>query len=339
VNHPKRAKHVQQLRVITPVYNDWVSFGRLLEELDKVAAQLPIKIAVSAVNDGSTESPDAFLNGILPLTHILRVEIVHLKLNVGHQRAIAIGLCVADHDADSDAVLILDADGEDPPEAIPLLINAASLEGVVCVVAQRRRRQESLAFQMSYRIYRSFFLLLTGKTIRFGNFSLHSKLAVRRLVLLPDLWNNLAAAILRSRIPIRAVAVDRGRRYAGRSHMNYISLVVHGFSFISAYADTIFVRLLGLSVALIGITTAAFFVLLGLRLLVPDHATPGWATTIVFGLAIITVQLMMTALSSLLMLLNNRVQQLIRPANEWPSYVDWREQIFPSCISPFEAQG
>jgi glycosyltransferase involved in cell wall biosynthesis len=316
-----------RVRVITPVYNDWVSFSKLLQELDRVAADPSLRLYVSAIDDGSTESAAGSLGPVLSLRHLVGVEIVHLKLNVGHQRAIAVGLCMAADDSDSDAVIVLDADGEDPPDAIPLLLAASNLEEAVSVVAQRRRRRESLAFRISYRAYKSFFLLLTGKTIDFGNFSLHSTKAVQRLTLLPDLWNNLAAAILRSKIPLLSVPVDRGRRYAGTSKMNYISLVVHGFGFISAYADTIFVRLLALSAGLVALTMLSSLVLLILRIFVPKLATPGWATTIVFGLAIITLQLMMTALSSILMLLNNRVQRLIRPRDEWPSYVDSREQL------------
>jgi hypothetical protein len=304
-----------RVRVITPVYNDWVSFSKLLQELDRVAADPSLRLYVSAIDDGSTESAAGSLGPVLSLRHLVGVEIV------------AVGLCMAADDSDSDAVIVLDADGEDPPDAIPLLLAASNLEEAVSVVAQRRRRRESLAFRISYRAYKSFFLLLTGKTIDFGNFSLHSTKAVQRLTLLPDLWNNLAAAILRSKIPLLSVPVDRGRRYAGTSKMNYISLVVHGFGFISAYADTIFVRLLALSAGLVALTMLSSLVLLILRIFVPKLATPGWATTIVFGLAIITLQLMMTALSSILMLLNNRVQRLIRPRDEWPSYVDSREQL------------
>jgi polyisoprenyl-phosphate glycosyltransferase len=326
---------VKRLHVITPVFNDWASFGQLLQALDRSAAALPVELTVSAVNDGSTEPLTEVLEKVTSLAYLARVEVIHLKLNVGHQRAIAIGLCAAAADANADGVLVLDADGEDPPEALPLLLEkAGGATGPVCVVAQRGRRQESFVFQTSYKLYKSFFLLLTGKTINFGNFSLHSMPAVERLILLPDLWNNLAAAILRSRIPMRLVAIDRGRRYAGRSKMNYISLVVHGFSFISAYADTIFVRLLGLSAGLVFLTVVSFVVLLALRLFVPRLATPGWATTIVFGLAIITVQLVMTALSSLLMLLNNRMQRLIRPQEEWASYVAFREDIFTQKSLP-----
>ena len=91
--------------------------------------------------------------------------------------------------------------------------------------------------------------------------------------MVPDLWNNLPAAILRSRLPIHLVPIHRGRRYAGKSKMNFTSLIVHGLSGISVYADTIFVRLLILSVLLVVLSVALVTALLLLRIFVPTAAT------------------------------------------------------------------
>jgi hypothetical protein len=77
-----------------------------------------------------------------------------------------------------------------------------------------------------------------------------------------------------------------------------------------------------------------FCVLLGLRLFVPAHATPGWATTIIFGLSIIILQLVVTALSSLLMLLNNRVQRLVIPKLDYVPYVRSRQMLFGHGFDP-----
>jgi hypothetical protein len=112
--------------------------------------------------------------------------------------------------------------------------------------------------------------------------------------------------------------------------MNFTSLIVHGLSGISVYADTIFVRLIMLSVGLIISSVIAVLVLLTLRIYFPAHATPGWATTVTFGLIIIILQVLFTALSSILMLLNNRVQRLIVPKIDCPVYIDYRQRLFGS---------
>src|ERR1700733_15158066 len=105
-----------RLHLVIPVYNDWPSFRILLRELDKFAATTSHKIYVTAVNDGSTETADLILGNISYAKHLYGAEILHLSANVGHQRAIAIGLCTASQDDSADAVLIMDADGEDPPQ-------------------------------------------------------------------------------------------------------------------------------------------------------------------------------------------------------------------------------
>lgn len=319
-----------RLRVVIPVFNDWESLSILLRELDRIANSLPCELIVSVVDDGSTQQDDMLRQTALELQSIEELELVQLAVNVGHQRAISVGLCRAADSADCDAVLVMDSDGEDPPSAIPLLLERAQGQKDFCIVARRRRRSESLAFKASYVIYRSVFRLVTGKKIRFGNFSLISAGNVRRLTMIPDLWNNLAAAVLRSRIPLVQVPVDRGKRYAGRSKMNFTSLIVHGFSAISVYADTIFVRLLLVTVVMVCLTVPLVATVLTLRLFVPAHATPGWATTVTFGMTIIVLQALFTTLTSILALLNNRVQRLMLPIVDYKPYVREVEVLISS---------
>jgi polyisoprenyl-phosphate glycosyltransferase len=319
------------LSVVVPVYNDWASFGILLDRLNEAAKTLPVSIMVTGVDDGSTDPEPEWQ----PITEagprwaaLDGVEILQLAANVGHQRAIAIGLCVAVADHDRDAVLVMDGDGEDPPEQISVLLNHAAGRKDFCIVAQRRKRTENLTFKFSYLVYKAVFRIVTGKKISFGNFSLTSRTYARRLVMIPDLWNNLAAAILRSRLPVDRVPIDRGHRYAGKSKMNFVSLIVHGMSGISVYAETIYVRMLLLTVALVALTVLSVPILLILRIYFPLHATPGWATTVSFSLIIIFLQVFLTTLSSILMILNNRVQRLVLPFTDYKPYVAIKRVIW-----------
>ncbi len=325
---------MNKLRVIVPVYNDGPSFGMLLRELDKAAVSLPFQLFVSAVDDGSTEDILSGIGDLSGLHHLVGVEIISLAVNVGHQRAIAVGLCTAADDHDSDAVLIMDADGEDPPQSIHSLTSNIGDRKDFLFVAQRKKRIETLSFKFFYFLYKGFFKVVTGKTINFGNFCIVSSSYLDRLVMIADLWNNLPAAILRSRLPLNLVPIHRGRRYAGKSKMNFTSLIVHGLSGISVYADTIFVRLLILSVVLVITSVILICALLTLRIFFPTHATPGWTTTIAFGLTIIILQVLFTALSSILMLLNNRVQRLIVPRLDYPAYVKNRRLLFGLRFAP-----
>jgi polyisoprenyl-phosphate glycosyltransferase len=321
---------IKKLSIVVPVYNDWASVLILLTRLNEVARKLGPKIFVRLVNDGSSELAGPVLGDLSALTSLQGADIVHLAVNVGHQRAIAIGLCLTAEESDADAVLVMDGDGEDPPEAISELLTHTAKRKEFCIVAQRRKRTEKAAFKVSYVIYKTVFRLVTGNQIGFGNFSLISISYAQRLAMVSDLWNNLAAAILRSRIPFEKVPIDRGHRYAGKSKMNYVSLVVHGMSGISVYAETIFVRLLFFTAFLVMLSISLIAFVAFLRIFYPTYATPGWATTVTFGMVIILMQAFFVTLSSLLVLLNSRVQRLVLPRIDYPPYIASRELIIGS---------
>ena len=318
---------IKEISVVIPVYDDWASVVILLGKLNEVASTLGLQMFVRLVDDGSTEPAGPVLGDLSGLTSLQGVEIVHLAVNLGHQRAIAVGLCLTAEEFASDAVLVMDGDGEDPPEAVSELLAHAADRRDFCIVAQRRKRTEKAAFKVSYVIYKTVFRLVTGEQISFGNFSLTSISYVQRLSMVSDLWNNLAAAILRSRIPFEKLPIDRGDRYAGKSKMNYVSLVVHGLSGISVYAETIFVRLLMFTAFLVTMSACLIAFVLFLRIFYPAHATPGWATTVTFGMVIILMQVFFVTLSSLLVLLNSRVQRLVLPLIDYKPYVASRKLI------------
>jgi len=311
----------ERLQIVVPVFNDWESFSMLLRALDEALATARDRVSVLAVDDGSTQPTVGVAEACAGLKTLERVRILRLSTNTGHQRAIAVGMCHTVDHAEAGKVLIMDSDGEDKPEAVERLLAAAQGRRDFVVVGARAKRSEGFTFRAGYVLYKSIFKLVTGKKIGFGNFSLMSAGYARRLVMLPDLWNNLAAAVLNSRLPIQEVHIDRGTRYAGKSKMNFTSLVVHGFSAISVYANTIFVRLLIFSVFLCVLMFVLVAVTVSLRLFVPAHATPGWATTVGFGMTILTMQTFFTSLTSLLALLNNRVQRLMLPIVDYKPYV------------------
>ena len=314
-----------RVTIVIPVFNDWDSLLILMQRIDAVAASLPFHhLRLCAVDDGSTKPMGDLAATARQMQNLEAIETVHLALNMGHQRAIAIGLCVAAQKNECDAVIVMDSDGEDPPEAIPELLTCAAKAEDFLIVARRGKRKEGLRFRISYVAYKFLFRTFVGRPISFGNFSFISCGYLRRLVLLPDLWNNLAAAMLRSRLPMHLVPVDRGRRYAGRSQMNFTSLVIHGFSAISAYAETIFVRLLMTSLVLTALTAVALVGTATLRLLMPQFATPGWATTVSFGMIIVLLQVLFVMLTSMLTLFNGRVQQLVVPIRDFAIYVERR---------------
>src|SRR4249919_1277464 len=145
---------VKNIVCVCPVYDDWESFSILRNNLERLFAdrrrQFSVKLV--AVDDGSIEEYKMVHRDDVAVP----TEIVNLRSNVGHQRAIAIGLQYVNANyRDFDFVVVLDSDGEDRPEDIIALVEACDREQSGKIVfAQRKRRQESLFFRLSYSIYK-----------------------------------------------------------------------------------------------------------------------------------------------------------------------------------------
>lgn len=297
------------LAIIVPVFDDWESLSLLIEHLAK---ELPVRkehTHLVLVDDGSVIAPP----DLSPLIREIgfSVTLLTLSRNVGSQRAIAVGLCHAVRALAPERIVIMDADGEDRPEDVRLLLTALQENVNAIVVAQRRRRSEGIQFRLFYHFYKALFALLTGISISFGNFSAMSLVAARRLVAMHELLLHVPATLIRSRYPILPVPTDRGVRYAGKSRMNLISLMVHGLSAIAVFSERIFTRILLVcaSIFLAAVLAAvAALVLKGVGM-----ATPGWTTSVASMMIIVILQNAAVALGGLFIVMNNKHDLTVVP--------------------------
>jgi hypothetical protein len=233
------------LAVLIPVYNDWASLSLLLPRLDELLAERDVHATLIIVNDASSQGAGDFTSAATGFRAIRQIDIVELNCNLGHQRAIAVGLVEISKRNIFDAVVVMDADGEDRPEDVMKLI-AHYLEDQEkrLVVAWRARRSEGTLFRACYAVYKWLFRLLTGQTPGFGNFCLVPSGMLNRLIYRDSIWTHLAATILRSKLPYLRVATERGRRLQGNAKMNFEDLALFGFSAISVYADKALMRIM-----------------------------------------------------------------------------------------------
>jgi hypothetical protein len=312
------------LLILAPVYNDWLSFARLVREIDELASSLPARVRVRAIDDGSGEDSSELARALDGLKHVGSVEITRLACNLGHQRAIAVGLVEVAASDDCDAVVVMDSDGEDRPEHIADLLAVHLRRPEAVIVATRAKRSEGLVFRLSYLLYKLVFRLLTGHWISFGNFCLVPSRALKRLVFMPEVWNSLASSIVRSRTPMLSVPTTKGTRYAGRSSMNFLSLAIHGLSMVSVYSDAVLVRMLLLSTLLSAGAFVGLLVVIIIRLFT-DLAIPGWASTIAGFMVVIFLQALVMSVVAVFLLLSNRSSSVIVPALDAPRYV--RERV------------
>ena len=217
---------------------------------------------------------------------------------------------------------------------MPRLIEALRENPQRVVMARRERRSETRSFRLGYAAYKLMFRVATGQTINFGNFSAIPLAALARLVRMPELWNNLAAAVMRSRLAFTTMPVDRATRIAGRSTMNFTALIVHGISAMSVYTDVIFVRILMLGAA---VTVASLLGMAGVAAirLATTLAIPGWATIVVGDLAILLVQTLAVIVATTLLLLASRAQRLFVPLVDSPVFVAGETTIVsPETVTP-----
>lgn len=313
-----------RLAICVPVYNDWVSASLLLSRLETVAASLQLPTDVIFVDDGSSE-PIAPLSAALP--GLNKVSIVRLRRNLGHQRAIAIGLAYLYADDTHDFVVVMDGDGEDDPSYLQALVDEARRTPQRAVFARRSRRSEGWFFRLGYVSYRLIHRVLVGRDILVGNYSVISRDVLARLVAVSELWNHYAAAVFHSRIPTALVPVPRATRLAGRTKMNLASLVTHGLSAISVYGDLVGVRVL----LALAVSTASIVLLIvavvAVRVLT-DLAIPGWATTTVGLLVLLLVNLISVSLSTVLFTLRARMDSGFIPIRDYSYFVldrvEWR---------------
>lgn len=287
---------------LAPVYNDWTSLSKLVAEILLEAEKHKWElISIVAVNDCSSEDYDC---KIFPKE--APVQVINLAMNLGHQRAIAIGLSyIQDNLQDYDGVVVMDSDGEDKPEYIEKLIRRAKESSFSKVVfAKRGKRSEKFIFRLFYIIYKIVFRLLTNNKISFGNFSFIPGPLLLHVISLPDLWNHYSGSIIRSRFNFDTVPIDRGTRYFGETKMNFNSLILHGLSSISIYLDVVTVKLLIITIVGFFIATASLFTVFILRIFT-SYSIPGWASNISLTLANI-ILVMLIILLLLLFHLNQR---------------------------------
>ena len=242
--------------MLIPIYDDWEAVALLLAQLDGVLVQTGMHASILLVDDGSLV-PVSRQIADRPYQAVDRIDVLSLRQNVGHQRAIAIALAYVHDRLEPAVTVVMDGDGEDAPRDVPRLVTRLHELGDGAIVfAERRRRSEQLAFRVFYSLYRLLHRLLTGIPVRVGNFSAVPAALLSRLVVVSELWNHYAAAVFKARLPRDTVPTERAPRLCGESRMNFVALVGHGLSALSVHAELIGVRLLVATGLLVGLICA-----------------------------------------------------------------------------------
>ena len=256
---------MKKIIILIPIYNDWESLIKLLDEINKVIENKnDYEFRCIVVNDSSSIKQPKLSK---PL-NIKSLKIINMKENRGHARCNAFGLKYIDKDENFDYLILMDGDGEDRPEEIMSLLNKVNENPSISVVAKRAKRSEGAMFKFLYLVHKIITFIFTGKKINFGYFSCLTKNDVNTLVNQASLWNNYSGSVKKYLDRYNEIQSIRGFRYFGPSKMTLLSLVIHSFSIISIFKYSVFLRstfmiiILSFLAKILGSITIIFIILI-----------------------------------------------------------------------------
>ena len=228
-----------KIKILIPIYNDWQSVFKLLDEINLNLANLDHEISVIIINDASNhdriEEEKNFEN-------LNSVKILNMKINQGHSRCIATGLKYIFEKEDFDYVIPMDGDGEDRPEEINNFIDQISNSNEKPIVGERVKRSEDLIFKTCYQLHKLITLTFTGKSIKFGNFTCLPKSTVEKMINEKATWNSFSGSLKKLEKDLLPIPSVRGIRYFGLSKMSFFNLLKHSLSIISVFRKTVLIR-------------------------------------------------------------------------------------------------
>ena len=225
--------------ILIPVYNDWQSVFKLMDEINNLSMESEVQISIIIVNDASNfDREDKEIN----LENIQSIKIINMKFNQGHARCIATGLKHIFEKEEFDYVIPMDGDGDDRPEEIKDFINQLKRSPDKTIVGERVKRSEDLLFKICYQIHKLITLTFTGNSIKFGNFTCLPKKTVEKMVNEKATWNSFSGSLKKidkDLIPINSI---RGKRFFGPSKMSFFNLIKHSLSIISVFRKAFLIR-------------------------------------------------------------------------------------------------
>ena len=228
-----------KIKILIPIYNDWQSAFKLLENIDSDIANLEEEISVVIVNDGSREQRSE-IN--FNLNKIKSVQVINMKENRGHARCNAAGLKYINEKEDFDYIIPMDGDGEDRPEEIKLLIEKAKDYPDTVITANRIKRSEGPMFKLGYQVHKYLTYIFTGQSIKFGNYTCLPKSVVAKMVEEAATWSSFSGSLTKIAKERKSISSIRGLRYFGPSKMSFVNLLKHSLSIIAVFRMTVFIR-------------------------------------------------------------------------------------------------
>ena len=228
-----------KIKILIPVFNDWQSLFKLIDEIDKLQINEEFQISILIVNDASNHDRATEKK---QFKNIQSIKILNMIKNQGHARCIATGLKYLFEKDDFEYVIPMDGDGEDRPEEIRDFLSKIENSNNKPIVGERVKRSEDLKFKICYALHKVFTLVFTGQLIKFGNFTCLPKSVVEKMINEKATWNSFSGSLKKIERNLVSIPSVRGKRYFGPSKMSFYNLIKHSLSIISVFRKTFLIR-------------------------------------------------------------------------------------------------
>lgn len=275
-----------ELSIIIPIFNEEGNLSKLYDRLTNVVQSLNVSYELIFINDGSHD------NSLSMITTLAKnddhVKYINFSRNFGHQIAVTAGI----DNCTGNAVAIIDADLQDPPELIADLYHKMN-EGYQVVYARRRSRSgESLIKKLTAKIFYRILAKITSIKIPIdtGDFRIMHRKIIDVLRLMPEQQKYLRGQIAWAGFNQTYVMYDRDERYSGETGYTYKKMMRLAIDGITGFSNLPlkFATVAGFIVS--GITFLMSLYALYARFVSKDFV-PGWTSLILAVLFIGGVQL------------------------------------------------
>ena len=228
-----------KIKILIPVYNDWQSLNKLLENINNIVSNNENQFSVIIVNDASTEN---IIKIDTNFENLNSIKIINMKENKGHARCNAAGLKYIYEKEEFDYVIPMDGDGEDRPEEILELVDNLKYNPDKPIVGERTKRSEGFLFRFCYLIHKLTTHTFTGENIKFGNYTCLPKLIIEKMISDKATWSSFSGSLAKVAKERATISSERGKRYFGPSKMSFKNLMIHSFSIISVFKERVILR-------------------------------------------------------------------------------------------------
>jgi len=230
---------MKKIKILIPIYNDWQSVFKLLENINSEVSGLNCEFSIVIVNDASTETRSEMS---LNLDNLKSIQVINMKKNQGHARCNATGLKYIYENEEFDYVIPMDGDGEDRPEEIKQFVDNLDYNPDKPIVGERIKRSEGIFFKFCYFFHKLITFTFTGESIKYGNYSCLPKSIVEKIINEKATWSSFSGSLAKVTKNRASVPSERGTRYFGPSKMSFKNLIIHSLSIISVFKFNVLIR-------------------------------------------------------------------------------------------------